>query len=268
MLLKTAFLLSIFLALTVAQKGRGHRAFARTGNGWQIQTTVLVAEGPPGSDWGKWGEIHMCPENYYAISGRVSDQPVQYNKDDTALNGYQMRCRQVSAFWQHNGLITKPYLGDTYHTQYGLKRNGGVWGDAVTCPEGSLIFAHKVRMEPNLGGEGDDTAINGMSLGCRWSVLNSGSGKNMNGQSGYQDQYGNPQHGMTTNSDDHYVIADVHKWGKMLNWAICPHRSYMCGFQLKGEWKDYEEYEDDYVGMTGMRMICCRMPWDFRDEIY
>ena len=59
------------------------------------------------------------------------------------------------------------------------------------------------------------------------------------------------------------TLCDAHKWGKWTDWVQCPHRYYMCGFELKGEWEDYPVYEDDYVGMTGMKMICCRMPWDW-----
>ena len=292
MLLKTAFVLSIIPALTVTavkngvRRGKGNRkrparstkpiykcGIPGTGwhwgmskpMGWHTQSTVLVAEGPH-PHWGKWGEIHMCPENHYAVSGRVSDQPVQYDKDDTALNGYQMRCVEVGGFTKNDGKIIMKGAG-TYRTQYGLRKNGAKWADPVTCPAGSFVFQHRVRMEPNLE-EGDDTAINGMSMGCRYSVLNKGSGQNTRFYYSYQTWGMTTEHGMTTNSDDHYVLADVHKWGPMLGWVTCPHRSYMCGFQLKGEWEDYPEEEDDYVGMTGMRMICCRMPWDDKGDFW
>ena len=195
MLFKTAFL---FVNFTLAIARRKQRS------GWHWQKTVLVAEGPEGSDWGKWSGKYMCPENHYAVSGRVSDQPLQGSGDDTALNGYQMQCREVDMYGKLSDYI-EHREGYGVYTRSGLSRNGGVWGNAVTCPKNSFIFQHRVRMEPALGG-GDDTAINGMSLGCRYGALNRGTGRNLPTWETSEQQW---DHGMTQNNNDHYTIADA-----------------------------------------------------------
>jgi hypothetical protein len=219
-------------------------------NGWWIQNEVTVADG----HWGNWGPMHMCPPDHYAVAAKVRDEAFQgggsdhHGSDDTALNGYQMKCIQVKGKFKG-----RAQLGHYPH----LRTEAGLYGDWTafeTCEYGSFIAGHRIRIEPPQGGA-DDAAANGIAMACRGSVYAHNQGSTPNTYPAVWNSYG----GWTRFTELHHVIADQHKWGNFGYWGICPDKTYMCGFSLRIE---PDQGSGDDTSMNGMRMTCCRMPWD------
>merc|ERR1712113_960440 len=71
--------------------------------------------------------------------------------------------------------------------------------------------------------------------------------------------------GWTHTQPDHQIIANTHGWGAWTYWKTCPENFYMCGFSVRidhGEIRRCGGDCADDTGMNGIRMTCCRMPWD------
>jgi len=154
-----------------------------------------------------------------------------------------MHCRHVKG--KRDGKSVLGSVEEKYQTAFG---HWGDWGSPVKCPEGSFVIGLKVKEEAYDSGISDFTAINGMSMACRYSVVGGT----------YPEIPGNV--GMTTTDYEHYLIADQYNWGAWTGWATCKLESYMCGFSVKIEANQGTSGDD--TAMNGIKLICCRMPWD------
>ena len=76
-------------------------------------------------------------------------------KDDTAMNGLQMKyCHKAN--WN----------AQLYQLSWG--GNWGGWTMMHMCPKGKFIYSMNARVENRMG-LGDDTAMNGLMMACRYA---------------------------------------------------------------------------------------------------
>ena len=103
---------------------------------------VLVsAEGP----WGVW---HECTESADHIVGlQLRSERHSHDPDDTATNGVRF-------------LDT---VGRHYYPGDGM---WGEWRDWVFCPARTVVIGFRTQVEPSLGHDGDDTALNRAEFIC------------------------------------------------------------------------------------------------------
>lgn len=57
-----------------------------------------------------------------------------------------------------------------YTTEYTISVNNGApfgdWGELDSCPGNQRAVGFKIKVEPNQGEDGDDTAVNAIGLKC------------------------------------------------------------------------------------------------------
>jgi hypothetical protein len=109
---------------------------------WNAQSVKEIYAGL----WGDWKGMQMCTSGFYVDGGQVRFEDRQGGfRDDTALNGLKIHCRNKSGATE-------------WVTVY-----SGTWGDwttVVTVPNKYVKLAN-VRFEDSQGGTGD-TAMNGL----------------------------------------------------------------------------------------------------------
>ena len=58
-------------------------------DGWKKDTKMVMVEK---GGWGSWQDSVDCPDGYYVCGIQTRFEGSQGNRDDTALNGIQMKC--------------------------------------------------------------------------------------------------------------------------------------------------------------------------------
>eukprot|EP00944_MAST-04C_sp_MAST-4C-sp1_P008976 g8976.t1 len=158
---------------------------------------------------GKWAnhyEEKFCNMPFgYVCGARLSIEPPQGRGDDTAADGFMMRCCTQE----------DPYKSPTEITVEGGNA-WGVWQKSVDCPAGSYVWGLRVRFESPQG-RGDDTGLNGVEFKCRPLPGSNGKWAEINIHSGY--------------------------WGHWHNWATCQEHQYVCGVNTGKE--KYRSNNDD-----------------------
>ncbi|XP_066920754.1 vitelline membrane outer layer protein 1-like [Clytia hemisphaerica] len=97
-------------------------------------------------------ESKPCPGGFTAFKLKVEEeQGKAYVDDDTAANAIELRCAD----------------DEKWHKS---KEGGwGGWSGVKECPKGYRLAGIKTRVEKNQGGgAGDDTALNGVTMVCKW----------------------------------------------------------------------------------------------------
>jgi len=106
------------------------------------------------ANYGQWGDWYtlltnevprICNDGVKRF--RMKIEANQGDGDDTAANNVQIACSDGTEVPQ----------GD-----YGW----GDWGEWAECPGGTVACGLAVRVEPELGRSGDDTALNGLKVEC------------------------------------------------------------------------------------------------------
>jgi hypothetical protein len=59
-----------------------------------------------------------------------------------------------------------PVSGDEYQLSQAPATNWGSWTKRVNCPKYHGIVGVELRIEPDLGGDGDDTSLGAISIYC------------------------------------------------------------------------------------------------------
>ena len=156
--------------------------------------------------WGNWGGEQRCPIGSYVDGMHLKSEGNQGgNGDDTALNGVKLFCSSPYERWFTNITSAEGNWGsyitgthcDSYVTGFdmlieGDQGNGddtaansvrlycqngqviapatrthwGNWTSRHNCPAGQVVVGLRTRVESSQGGNGDDTALNGMRLIC------------------------------------------------------------------------------------------------------
>merc|ERR1712226_123734 len=129
-----------------------------TGGSWTTQQSVTVYTG----NWGNWGSLKMCPQNYYVCGLQTRFEPNQGAfVDDTALNGMKMSC----CFSGNNNTRTVTTVDNGYY---------GDWNNMTYCNNQTYVCGIAVRNEPQ--GQVDETALNGITAQCcsktNWDTTN------------------------------------------------------------------------------------------------
>lgn len=161
----------------------------------------------------------------------------------------------------------------------------GLWHEGVYCDEGMWPTGFKLRVEGDQGGNGDDTALNSVSLVCTdrsgdrdddWIVSHEGlwgdwgtpancpGGRNLIGavikiespQGGGDDTGANDVEFMCAGRGITTIRASNGMgWGTWGQWVQCPTSTAVCGLSIR--------FEDDLGGgddtaMNGLKLYCCR----------
>ncbi|KAG2425078.1 hypothetical protein HXX76_013987 [Chlamydomonas incerta] len=97
---------------------------------------------------GAWSDFATCGSGAYVTAARmrVAD-PAAEEGDDTAANAVEFRCS--------DGAVLSPDQG--YE---------GSWRDWVACPTDAFVCGVRLRIQPDQGDKGDNSAMNGMQLSC------------------------------------------------------------------------------------------------------
>lgn len=158
----------------------------------------------------------------------------------------------------------------------------GEWYAEAMCPDGTWVTGASVRIQASLGGEGDDSSLNGIRLACantwdpgRVTEISSGTGF-----WGEWESAGECEAGYATSARmriqaaegavDDTGAVDVafgcsagelsgnthHPWGEWTETATCPKGAAICGLQTRIE---APLGEGDDVGMTDAKFLCCRV---------
>lgn len=120
-----------------------------------IVCTALAANrnltSPPITNWGQWGSHQRCPNNRYAQGFQLKTEPNQLWDDDTALNAIKLFCGD-------------PYNPDSAEIK-SSEGDFGSWGKVYTCYPG-VLTGFQLRVEKDLGSNGDNTATNNVRFSC------------------------------------------------------------------------------------------------------
>ncbi|KXZ46811.1 hypothetical protein GPECTOR_40g545 [Gonium pectorale] len=98
---------------------------------------------------GTWTASASCPTGGYFVGAKMRIEKSQGSGDDTSANSIVFTCSN------QRGTDTNAY--------------SGLWGDWTGwtyCPDNSYICGIQVRIEGQQGGGSDDTALNGLRIGC------------------------------------------------------------------------------------------------------
>lgn len=174
---------------------------------------VANISSPLNGRWGEWGQVDMCPPNAFADAFEIkSEAPT--TGDNTAVNGLTMACRQ-----QGGGLPAR------------VTSDGGdfgTWRGEKTCPVPEYIRKFSLRVEPDQGDLGDDTAVGDMKVIC-------------------------------TNYPENEIEGEGEEWGFWGPWAECPPDTAVCGLQTRLE--PYKGVMDDDTALNDIRVFCCPLVW-------
>eukprot|EP00795_Rhopilema_esculentum_P015659 gene15659-6945_t len=103
--------------------------------------------------WGEWSDEISCPTGSFISGWRQNVEDKQgrgVQKDDTALNNVEYRCRDKNT-WEGTGNIKTN------------AKEWGKWSRLVECSRGQFICGIKTRVEKP---GGDDTALNDIKHNC------------------------------------------------------------------------------------------------------
>jgi hypothetical protein len=102
--------------------------------------------------WGSWSSWRSCPKGHFLTSYKMRVEKKQKSKDDTAANDVRFRCS--------NG------------QQLIANKRGpwGTWRPGQTCGKKGYINSFVTRVETKQKSK-DDTALNGLSVGCASKVV-------------------------------------------------------------------------------------------------
>jgi hypothetical protein len=159
---------------------------------------------------------------------------------------------------------------------------GGVWGGWQTqamCPNGTLAYAFDVQVERNQGG-GDDTALNGIRLGCGQADVP--TGEITSGQGPWGSWLGSKQcakgqylvgakmmierplgGGDDTAADNvtfrctagsELVITHNAEFGAWSDLQMCPADTAICGIQTRVEG---DQHGGDDTALNDAKFVCC-----------
>lgn len=153
------------------------------------------------SHGGKW--VNHVEEKYcnmpfgYVCGARLSIESPQGGGDDTAADGFKMRCcTQEDVYKSPTEITVEPGNG------------WGTWQKSVDCPAGTYVWGLRVRFEP-FQGRGDDTALNGVEFKCKPLPGSNGKVTEINIHHGH--------------------------WGIWHKWATCQEHQYVCGVRTGKE---------------------------------
>lgn len=180
-----------------------------TGSRSDYSATLTPTEG----HWGDWTTPLYCNDGSWAIGYQMRVEANQgTNKDDTALNTVQLQCLSR----------------DASHVEWILPHSGmwGTWGTAVSCSgPTNFIKSARMKIEPNLGSNRDDTAANDIEFGCYYGgSISAGNGA---------------------------------PWGTWTDWNYCPAGSAACGLSIRVEANQGTNRDD--TAMNGLRLYCCTL---------
>jgi hypothetical protein len=181
------------------------------------------------------------------------------------------------------------YARDDVLATIGYPGIWGSWGDWQYCPQGSFAAGYTMRVEPSLGGDGDDTAVNGIKLycvnkstgkrvaiitssvnpwgswregaSCETGVLNSSAHKFEPSQGDGDDTATNSVRFKCT-SGEAIQSAGTMPWGSWGAYKTCPNRKILgdvvstaiCGIQTRVE---HPIGDGDDTALNGAHYACC-----------
>lgn len=164
---------------------------------------------PNGARWGGWTRPVYCPPGSWAQGYSMRVEPPKGPGDDTALNSVALYCgdragRPVDRIIAHEGFW-------------------GYWGEGANCAQGSFLTHFSLKVEPNQGGGGDDTAANSVRFTCN------------NGQ---------------------VIEARGGKWGDYAGWIGGFGGSAICGLRAKVEGK---QGSGDDTALNDLEFFWCTL---------
>lgn len=149
----------------------------------------------------------------------------------------------------------------------------GVWGSKERCPQGQYVDSYRLKSEDSQGGNGDDTALNGISLHCSGGSSITSTVSEW-GSWGYPAYCSGPAIGFAIqiesprgdgddtaandvalkcrNGNEARAEAKTH-WGNWSNYQYCPAGQVIVGLMTRVE-KD--QGGDDDTALNGVRMLC------------
>ncbi|XP_020637681.2 vitelline membrane outer layer protein 1 homolog [Pogona vitticeps] len=168
--------------------------------------TISVTNGGP---WGEWTWVDMCPRRSLAVgfSIKVLEDGGAF-KDDSALNGIRLYCSSE----QRNNTI---YYIESESGEF------GEWSRIRWCPQGSVLHAFQLKVEP-YAIRLDNTAANNIKFRCSNGVTLEGPGG---------------------------PFGDYGRWS-----PICP-KGGICGIETKQQ--PYQGVFKDDTGLNDVRFPCC-----------
>ncbi|XP_042863969.1 vitelline membrane outer layer protein 1 homolog [Penaeus japonicus] len=174
---------------------------------------VANVSSPLSGRWGRWGSVDMCPPNSFADAFEIKSEAATTG-DNTAVNGLTMACRQ------QGGDLPARITSD------GL--DFGTWRGEKACPVPEYIKKFSLRVEPDQGDLGDDTAVDDVKVIC-------------------------------TNYPEDEMVGGGENWGAWGPWAECPPDTAVCGLQTRLE--PYMGVMDDDTALNDIRVFCCPLVW-------
>jgi len=97
--------------------------------------------------WGTWSSLVSCPMSSFLTSARIKVESPQGSGDDSGANGVQFGCSTGAVLSAGND---GPW---------------GTYGNWASCPQNTAICGAKIIAE-EYQGDGDDTAMNGLTIIC------------------------------------------------------------------------------------------------------
>jgi hypothetical protein len=107
---------------------------------------------------GDWLRPVVAPSGFYACGMELRNQAYQGDKDDTELNAIKLIFCSLTSW---NDKIVEQLNKGLY----------GEW-DTFLCPQDTYVYGISAKVVPSKG-DGDDTAMNGISLKCKSPRSNS-----------------------------------------------------------------------------------------------
>lgn len=168
--------------------------------------------------------------------------------------------------------------------------NWGDWSSEIFCPDGSFVSSMNLKIENNQGGNGDDTALNGIQLFCTnlegqetktlttddgpWGFFRGRTYCNYGGYTGYvvgMQLKSDPNQGSkddagavnlklaclnydTTHTD---IMGFDLPFGEWTYWQECPINTAVCGMKTQVETK---QGGNDDTTLNNVNLACCKVP--------
>lgn len=108
----------------------------------------IIINGAKGM-WGFWSEYLECPIHQGFIGFQLKVEGDQGSNDDTSANGLKVFC-------QNDSISLTPENTASW----------GQWTEAIFCPNETIICGLRVQIQPNQGGNNDNTALNNVDFRC------------------------------------------------------------------------------------------------------
>jgi len=174
----------------------------------------------------------------------------------------------------------------------------GAWGDTEFCPEGTFAYGFRIKVEDSTAK--DDTALNGITLMCRypgdvgsegifpkkkaWEANITSTVQKWGSWKGRRTCYRGFLTAVRMRTErnrgifmDDTAANDLEMecnwspkgrlkgggtyWGKWSSWEECPQGRIICGIQTRVE-DGLPIYEDD-TALNDVRMFCCELDPDY-----